>query len=129
MIKIPDYVFEVASKLHENGYEAFLVGGSLRDILLDTQPNDFDIATNALPEQIVAIFPQSIPTGIKFGTIRVLIRDSIEGALEQVEVTTYRSEKEYVGGRCPANVEFSNNIIDDLKRRDFTVKAMALDLS
>lgn len=129
MIKIPEYVFDVAQKLHDSGYEAYLVGGSLRDILLDTIPNDYDIATNALPEKVMEIFPQSIPTGAKFGTVKVLVRDRVDGDVEEVEVTTYRSEKEYVGGRWPASVEFSKNIIDDLKRRDFTVNAMALDLT
>lgn len=129
MISIPNYVFEVAAFLEKNGYEAYLVGGSLRDILLNTEPHDFDIATNAVPDEVIKLFPQSIPTGAKFGTILVLVHDEKTGETHEVEVTTYRSEKDYVGGRWPSHVEFSTKIIDDLKRRDFTVNAMALHLN
>lgn len=125
---VPEYVIEIAVQLHRHGYEAYLVGGCLRDILLGKQPSDYDIATNAYPEEIEKIFPRSIPTGAKFGTITVVGEDK-NGERFDVEVTTYRSEADYLGGRWPTKVEFTRNIQDDLARRDFTINAMALNLS
>lgn len=127
MWQLPKYVLSVAEKLEEAGYEAHLVGGSLRDLLLDRIPKDYDIATNAYPEQIEALFPKSIPTGAKFGTIVVLVPDE-HGETQQIEVTTYRNESDYVGGRWPSKVEFTREIKADLERRDFTINAMALRL-
>lgn len=126
--QIPDYVFKVSDTLISNGYEAFLVGGSIRDILLGKAPEDYDIATNAYPEQITAIFEKSIPTGAKFGTITVISEDS-NGEKFDIQVTTYRSEADYVGGRWPSKVEFARTIQEDLSRRDFTINSIALDLS
>ncbi|MBE0573495.1 HD domain-containing protein [Candidatus Dojkabacteria bacterium] len=125
--KIPDYVTKVANRLIENGYEAYLVGGSIRDIITGKTPDDFDIATNAYPEQITKIFDKSIPTGAKFGTITVISEDA-HGEKFDVEVTTYRSEADYVGGRWPSRVEFARSIDEDLSRRDFTINAIALNL-
>ncbi len=128
IIKIlPDYVFRVSDKLISNGYEAYLVGGSVRDLLIGKKPKDFDIATNARPEQIQNLFPKSVATGAKFGTIVVVVEDG-EGERFDVEVTTYRSESDYFGGRWPAKVEFSKTIDADLSRRDFTINAMAINL-
>jgi tRNA nucleotidyltransferase (CCA-adding enzyme) len=124
---IPSYVINIAEELQKNGYEAYLVGGSLRDVLLGKVPSDFDVATNAYPDQIIAIFPRSIPTGAKFGTITVIGEDEA-GERFDVEVTTYRSEADYVGGRWPTKIEFAKTIQDDLSRRDFTINAMALNL-
>lgn len=124
---IPTYVLNVAEELQKNGFEANLVGGSLRDILLGRIPSDYDVATNAYPEEITEIFPKSIPTGAKFGTITVVCEDE-QGERFDVEVTTYRSEADYEGGRWPTKVEFTRNIQDDLARRDFTINAMALNL-
>ncbi len=125
--KIPSYVIDIAETLQKHDFEAFLVGGSVRDILLGRHPSDFDIATNAYPEVIVKLFKKSIPTGAKFGTITVVTQDE-NGERFDVEVTTYRSEADYVGGRWPSKVEFSKNIYDDLARRDFTINAIALNL-
>jgi tRNA nucleotidyltransferase (CCA-adding enzyme) len=125
--KIPDYVIEIAETLQKSNYQAFLVGGSIRDILLGKTPLDFDIATNAYPEQIEAIFPKSIPTGAKFGTVTV-IGTSKTGENFDVQVTTYRNEADYFGGRWPAKVEFARTIEEDLSRRDFTINSIALDL-
>ena len=100
--QIPTYVLNVSDTLIKNGYQAFLVGGSIRDLLLGKTPEDFDIATNAYPEQITAIFEKSIPTGAKFGTITVISEDS-NGEKFDVQVTTYRSEADYVGGRWPSH--------------------------
>jgi len=125
--KIPRYVLDIAEKLQKENYEAYLVGGSIRDVLLSKTPNDFDIATNAMPEKIIKIFPKSIPTGAQFGTITVVGEDE-NGEKFDCEVTTFRSEADYVGGRWPSKVEFAKSIEDDLSRRDFTINAMALNL-
>lgn len=127
MSLIPEYVSKVAFELEKNGFEAYLVGGSLRNILLGEKPKDYDLTTNALPEKIGEIFPRSVMTNAKFGTVSVLI-ELESGELDNVEVTTYRSEKDYVGGRWPSHVEFTSSLEEDLKRRDFTVNAMALRL-
>lgn len=126
--QIPSYVLKVSENLTKHGYEAFLVGGSIRDLLLGKTPEDYDIATNAYPEQISEIFDKSIPTGAKFGTITV-ISDDENGEKFDVQVTTYRSEADYVSGRWPSKVEFARTIQEDLSRRDFTINSMALDLS
>lgn len=125
--KIPAYVFTVAQTLRAAGFEAHLVGGSLRDLLVGRVPQDYDIATNAYPEEITALFEKSVPTGAKFGTILVLIPDET-GETREIEVTTYRSEADYVGGRWPTKVEFTKTIDQDLARRDFTINALALRL-
>jgi len=124
---IPSYVINIAEELQKNNFEAFLVGGSVRDVLLSKEPNDFDIATNAYPEQIMKIFPRCVPTGEKFGTITVIAEDE-KGEKFDVQVTTYRSEADYMGGRWPTKVEFTKTIDEDLARRDFTINAMALNL-
>lgn len=124
---IPEYVITIAEELQKNNFEAFLVGGSTRDILLGEIPDDYDVATNAEPEAVMQIFEKSIPTGAKFGTITVIISDS-NGENHDVQVTTYRSEADYVGGRWPSKVEFAKKIQDDLSRRDFTINAIALNL-
>lgn len=128
MKSIPKYVLNTADILCRNNFEAYLVGGSLRDILLDKKPKDYDIATNATPEQMSKLFKRSIMTGAKFGTVVVLALDKNE-RIHEVEVTTYRSEKDYVGGRWPSHIEFTSDIYEDLSRRDFTINSMALDLS
>ncbi len=125
--KIPEFVIKVAMILEENGFEAHLVGGSLRDILIGKDPNDYDIATNAYPEEIQKIFPKSVATGAKFGTINVIVNDENEEP-QDIEVTTYRSEADYFKGRWPTKVEFTKKIEDDLARRDFTINAIALRL-
>lgn len=125
---IPTYVTKVSEELIKNGFEAFLVGGSIRDIILGKIPEDYDIATNAYPEEISKLFSKSIPTGAKFGTITVISEDE-NGEKFDVQVTTYRSEADYVGGRWPSKVEFARTIQEDLSRRDFTINSIALDLS
>ena len=108
-------------RLEANGFEAYAVGGCVRDSLLGRLPNDWDLTTNALPEETAACFSdlRVIETGIKHGTVTVLI----EG--EPIEITTYRLDGEYADNRHPIKVTFSKNIEDDLSRRDFTVNAMA----
>jgi tRNA nucleotidyltransferase (CCA-adding enzyme) len=118
---IPPHVLDVVARLREKGHATFLVGGCVRDILLGTAPKDFDVATAAHPPQVQAAFPKVIPTGIQHGTVTVLARG------QPVEVTTFRTESEYLDGRRPSKVEFHSEIEADLSRRDFTINAMAFD--
>ena len=123
---IPDYVFEVADKLIQEGYEAYLVGGSIRDIIMGRTPKDYDIGTNALPNKVIEMFKRAVGTGAEFGAVKVL-EDDEYGETFEVDVTTYRVEEEYVHGRWPTDVVFTGKIEKDLARRDFTWNAMALD--
>lgn len=118
---LPREVERALSLLEQNGYEAYVVGGCVRDSLLGRTPNDWDITTSAFPEEMQAVFQgyRVIETGIKHGTLGVLI----DGTL--LEITTYRSDGEYLDNRHPSYVTFSRSIADDLSRRDFTVNAMA----
>ncbi|MBN2015957.1 HD domain-containing protein [Candidatus Dojkabacteria bacterium] len=124
--KIPQYIFDVSRILQKEGYEAYLVGGGVRDMLMGRKPKDYDIATDAHPEVISKIFTKAVATGAKFGSIIVLVKDS-EGEPHSVDVTTYRAE-EYLSGRWPSKVEFITSIEGDLSRRDFTINAIAVDL-
>jgi poly(A) polymerase/tRNA nucleotidyltransferase (CCA-adding enzyme) len=124
---IPSYIYQISDVLISNGYKAFLVGGAVRNMLLNVEPKDFDIATDALPEQIESLFTRSINVNAKFGTILVISEDE-NGERFDVEVTTFRKEENYFGGRWPANVEFTNDLYVDLSRRDFTVNALAIDM-
>lgn len=120
---IPSEVLHVCGKLISKGHKAYLVGGCVRDSFLFIEPKDWDVTTDATPEEIKNVFPgENIPTGEKFGTITIL-HDS-----KMVEVTTMRSDGKYSDNRHPDHVTFTNDINDDLKRRDFTVNAMAFDV-
>ena len=118
-LSMPKEVDFIINKLYANGFEAFMVGGCVRDSLLGKKPNDYDITTNALPDEIISIFEHTVPTGIKHGTITVIIDK------EPFEVTTYRIDGEYINNRKPKEVKFVTNIKEDLSRRDFTINAMA----
>ncbi len=124
-MKIPEYAAAAVKQLEKNGFEAYFAGGCVRDCIMNIPPHDFDITTNALPEQIKAVFSgyTVIPTGEKHGTVTVII----EG--EQLEITTYRIDSKYTDNRHPDKVEFSSSLAEDLKRRDFTVNAMAMDVN
>ncbi len=124
---IPGYVQKIARILSKEGYEVYLVGGAIRDIAMGKIPHDYDLATNALPDEMLELFPKSVSTGAKFGTVIALVEDS-KKENHDVEVTTFRSEEEYVDGRWPSKVEFVDEIYKDLGRRDFTINAMAIDL-
>ncbi len=120
---IPDAVVRLCQRLEQAGFEAHLVGGGVRDMLLGRPVHDWDVATSALPEEVNGLFRRTIPTGIKHGTVTVLMD---RGELP-VEVTTYRGEGAYSDGRHPDSVDFVKSLEEDLKRRDFTINAMALD--
>ena len=119
----PKYAKEVLRELETAGYRAFLVGGCVRDMFLGRRPQDWDICTNALPEEVMAVFPQSEPTGLRHGTVTVLQRR------HRVEVTTFRADGEYRDHRRPETVQFISDLNGDLERRDFTMNAMAVTLS
>lgn len=124
---LPDYVQKVARILIKEGYKAYLVGGAVRDIVLNKNPNDFDLATDAVPETMLKIFPKAVSTGAKFGMITALVEDSQRETFE-VQVTTFRSEENYRDGRWPTDVKFVDDIDKDLGRRDFTINSMSIDL-
>ncbi len=118
-IWMPPQVERILEKLNEKGFEAYAVGGCVRDSLLGRQPKDWDITTSARPEQVKSLFRRTIDTGILHGTVTVML----DGA--GYEVTTYRVDGEYADGRHPKQVVFTPDLLEDLKRRDFTINAMA----
>ena len=119
MFKIPKKIEYVLKTLNKNGFEAFIVGGCVRDMLLGKTPSDFDITTSALPTDIEHLFEKTVPTGIKHGTVTVIIDNS------PIEVTTFRCDGDYNDNRHPEKIEFVSDIKEDLARRDFTVNALA----
>lgn len=116
----PKYVRQVLMRLQTHGFPAYLVGGCVRDTLMNTHPNDWDICTAATPEQIMGVFPHSRPTGIRHGTVTVSIHS------HAVEVTTFRADGNYSDHRHPDLVRFVGDLTADLARRDFTMNAIAL---
>jgi tRNA nucleotidyltransferase (CCA-adding enzyme) len=120
---IPAAIREIAGSLTEHGYQSYLVGGAVRDLLSESIPQDWDLATDALPEDVEAIFAKTIPTGKKYGTITVVTNE------QNIEITTLREDLEYRDGRRPENIRFTKEIILDLSRRDFTINAIAYDLN
>ncbi|MBD5462302.1 MAG: CCA tRNA nucleotidyltransferase [Lachnospiraceae bacterium] len=119
MIQLPEKVKFIIDTIMEAGYEAYAVGGCIRDFILGRTPDDWDITTSAKPDQVKALFPRTIDTGIQHGTVTVMLDK------EGFEVTTYRIDGEYEDGRHPKEVTFTANLVEDLKRRDFTINAMA----
>lgn len=114
---------KVYSTLTQAGYECYLVGGAVRNFLCgDLDSSDFDIATDARPEEVITLFRRVIPTGIKHGTVTVFVRG------ERFEVTTYRLDGKYSDGRRPDQIHFVSGILEDLKRRDFTMNSVAYEL-
>lgn len=118
-IRLPEKVHNIINTLEEAGYEAYAVGGCVRDSVLGRTPDDWDITTSAKPDEMKRLFPRTVDTGIKHGTITVLL------GREGFEVTTYRIDGTYEDGRHPSEVTFTASLKEDLRRRDFTINAMA----
>ncbi len=118
-IQLPEKVQFIISRLEQAGYEAYAVGGCVRDSLLGRQPHDWDVTTSAKPTQVKEVFRHTIDTGIQHGTVTVMLDH------EGFEVTTYRIDGEYEDSRHPKEVTFTVDLIEDLRRRDFTINAMA----
>lgn len=121
-IKIPRFLQNFGRIFKEGGFQAFLVGGAVRDSLLKKSCSDYDVATNATPQQVMALFKHVIPTGIAHGTVTVLFCG------KKIEVTTFRTDGDYSDGRHPGTVAFATTVEEDLSRRDFTVNAIAASL-
>lgn len=121
MFNLPQQVTFLLNKLNSEGYEAYIVGGCVRDFLLCKIPNDFDICTSATPEQIMEVFKghNFLTVGLKHGTVTIVLDK------KPYEITTYRIDKDYTDNRHPDTVVFTKNLVDDLARRDFTINAMA----
>ncbi len=126
--EVPKEVSRVTNTLQNAGFEAYLVGGCVRDLLHGRKPKDWDITTNAKPNEIQELFEKSFYEN-DYGTVGVVNEDTKDKTLKVVEVTPYRIEGKYTDGRRPDEVHFSNNIEDDLKRRDFTINAIAYNIS
>ncbi|HIV99465.1 MAG TPA: CCA tRNA nucleotidyltransferase [Candidatus Ornithospirochaeta avicola] len=120
--RVPEKIKEFAKYFNENGYKVYLVGGAVRDFLLKKENQDYDFTTDARPEDVKRIFRRTIDTGIKHGTVTVLFKG------ESYEVTTFRSDGVYLDSRHPETIEFTEDLEEDLKRRDFTINALAASL-
>src|SRR6266446_4466057 len=138
---LKDFAISIARTLHDRGYQAYLVGGCVRDLLLGREPGDYDIATDATPEQVMRIFPQTYAVGAQFGVVLVpmAVDPSVTSVVDQadvnhrrhrgktVEVATFRSDIGYSDGRHPDQVRFSKDPRQDVQRRDFTINGLLLD--
>ena len=120
--KVPEGVRSICETLREAGHQAYLVGGSVRDLVLCEEPHDYDIATSAIPDEVTALFPRVIDIGKKYGTVAAMLGN------EKYEITTFRRDGDYSDGRRPDSVEFTRDLTEDLSRRDFTINAMAYDV-
>ena len=122
-MNIPEPARKIIDRLNEHGYEAYVVGGCVRDMILKREPGDWDITTSARPEQVKALFTRTLDTGIQHGTVTIMV------GKEGYEVTTFRVDGDYTDGRHPDTVTFTPSLEEDLKRRDFTINAMAVCLN
>jgi poly(A) polymerase/tRNA nucleotidyltransferase (CCA-adding enzyme) len=139
-VKVPDDLIFITEKLKSNGFEAFLVGGAVRDIILSGNSGillnpdmEYDLTTNAKPSQVMALFQKksqfkvfTVPTGLLHGTVTVFIAKN--GKVSSYEITTYRVDSDYKDGRHPSTIRFSSSLMEDLARRDFTINALAYDI-
>lgn len=123
MIRLPKQVVTALKLLEASGYEAYIVGGCVRDYIMGIEPHDYDITTSALPEETKQVFKRYkvIETGIKHGTVTVLMD------YEPIEITTFRVDADYIDGRHPSSVSFTKSLREDVARRDFTMNAIAMD--
>lgn len=119
IINPPEDIQNILKILQGSGHEAYAVGGCIRDSILGRTPKDWDVTTNATPEEVKRLFPKTVDTGLKHGTVTVVLNG------EAYEVTTFRIDGEYEDGRHPSHVEFTDRVGEDLRRRDFTINAMA----
>lgn len=126
-MNIPKEIRSITKKLEKSGFEAFVVGGPVRDFLLGKMPKDWDITTNAKPEEIQKVFPENFYNN-KFGTVTVVNKSTKNESLKNVEITTFRIDADYSDNRHPDTVKFTPSLKEDLARRDFTVNAMALEV-
>lgn len=120
-IKIPNDVYKILKTLNDAGYESYIVGGAVRDAVLGNEPHDWDITTNATPDQVKKLFKKTIDTGLQHGTVTAMLNSV------GYEITTYRIDGEYEDNRRPSSVEFTTDLSKDLQRRDITFNAMAMD--
>lgn len=119
-MRLPETVRDILNKLETAGFQAYAVGGCVRDSILGKEPDDWDLTTDARPEEVKALFPRTVDTGLQHGTVTVLLGG------EGYEVTTYRIDGSYSDGRHPDSIRFTPSLAEDLKRRDFTINAMAV---
>jgi len=119
---VPPLLKEISGYFKNAGFSAYLVGGAVRDFFLKKEANDWDIATDAPPQEVTRLFRRTIPTGIEHGTVTVIYKN------KHIECTTFRTESEYIDGRHPTAVSYTATIEDDLARRDFTMNAIAVSL-
>ena len=122
-ISLPGAIKAIAKRYRDEGYQCYLVGGAVRDLILKRPLTDFDIATDAFPQEVRQLFERVFPTGIKHGTVTVLFNK------DKFEVTTFRSDGVYTDGRRPDDVSYSSSIYEDLKRRDFTINGIACEIA
>ena len=125
-MEIPSEVYFIINKLKEKGFETYIVGGCVRDFLRGVEPLDWDITTNAKPDQIGKIFLRSFADN-KFGTVKVLTGSENE-KLKEIEITPFRLEAKYTDKRHPDEIHWAKTLKEDLSRRDFTVNAMAIEI-
>src|SRR5215471_18591074 len=120
----------IVRELRQAGHSAYLVGGCVRDLVLEREPADYDVATSALPEEVMSLFPRTYAVGAQFGVVLVpVLRDGTDGQHESyaIEVATFRSDGRYSDGRHPDQVQFSHDPRTDVQRRDFTINGLLLD--
>src|SRR3989454_4341115 len=117
---LKDFAISIVRKLRSAGYQAYLVGGCVRDLLLGREPADYDVATDATPDQVMKLFPESVAVGAQFGVI-LIPRDGLK-----VEVATFRSDVGYSDGRHPDRVVYSKTPQEDVQRRDFTINGLLM---
>lgn len=127
--KIPQEIIDISEKIESAGFEVFMVGGCVRDLIMERSPKDWDLTTNAKPEDLLNIFGENAFYENNFGTVGIKNKETEDSTLSVVEVTPYRLESKYSDNRHPDEVKFSQNIEDDLKRRDFTINALAYSVS
>ncbi|WP_028973587.1 CCA tRNA nucleotidyltransferase [Spirochaeta cellobiosiphila] len=120
--KLNDNLLNLGKIFHKNGYSIYLVGGAVRNMVLGLDPKDYDLTTDATPEEVMRMFKRVIPTGIQHGTVTILF------GCDQYEVTTFRSEGKYTDNRRPESIKYISDLNEDLRRRDFTINSMAIDL-